>query len=295
MLQKSKPVIYLFPATVVLFLLFGGGIWNGLLQSMGYFPAANQYELTLEYYRKVLVSREFLDSFLVTIRIAGLSSIIAGVIGLAVSVLLFILTKEKSGKHGLITQKLFQLPMLVPPLVAGYFILLLFSQSGWVSKWMETFGLIDRISDFPVLVNDSFGWGIIMTYAWKESAFVALMLHPVLMRIKDVWLDVARVYGANSWKYFKCILFPLLFPSWMSALFIVFAFTFSAFEVPFLLGVTYPSMLPVYSYNLYVGGGLEVRPEALSVNIILVCMVVFIGALAFWVSRRWYRKGQGGW
>jgi putative spermidine/putrescine transport system permease protein len=47
------------------------------------------------------------------------------------------------------------------------------------------------------------------------------------------------------------VVFPVISPSVVAASLLVFAFTFGAFEVPYLLGKSYPTMLPVMAYNEY--------------------------------------------
>lgn len=287
MLRKIKPYLLLLPAIIMIVLLFFGGLFDGLLKSLGYFPAMGETEVSLKAYSGLLQSEAFWDSFIVTVRIAALSSIVSAVLGAAVAVVLFMMNEtSKSGTLNL-WNRLFQLPLTIPHLVGGYVIVLLFMQSGFLSKIMAAMGVIDQIPDFPVLVNDSFGWGIILTYAWKEAPFVALMLYPVLARIHRQWRDVSRVFGARNRDFIREIVFPAIMPAWTVAAFIVFVFTFSAFEVPFLLGVTYPSMLPVYSYQLYTSGTLTDRPEALAVNLILALLTVLLGLLAYYFSKRW--------
>lgn len=292
MWRNVKPYVYVLPTAGVLLLLFVGGLVEGLIQSLGFFPAAGQYGFSLDFYQKLLSSPDFWDSLILTFRIAFLSSLLAGILGMFASVSLFMLAKAGRSQFW---HRFFQLPMIVPHLAGAYLMVLLFTQSGWFSRILASLGWIDEISDFPVLVNEPFGWGIIFTYAWKEAPFIALMIYPVLLRIHGPWFEASRVFGAGQWAFFREILLPLLMPAWVSSTFIVFAFTFSAFEVPFLLGVTYPRMLPVLSYNLYTGGGLEARPEALAVNVILVVIVSLLGVTAYRLSKRWNMGGQGGW
>lgn len=295
MWRNIKPYLYVLPTAGVLLLLFVGGLLEGLMQSLGFFPKAGQYSFTFELYDKLLSSQDFWDSLVFTFRIAFLSSLSAGILGMFVSVCLFMLVNTKSGRNNRFWQRFFQLPLIVPHLVGAYLMVLLFMQSGWISRILASLGWIDQISQFPVLVNESFEWGIILTYAWKEAPFIALMIYPVLLRIHGSWFEASRVFGAGQWAFFREILLPLLMPTWISSTFIVFAFTFSAFEVPFLLGVTYPSMLPVFSYNLYTSGGLAERPEALAVNVILAVITTLLGVIAYRLSRHWSITERGGW
>ncbi|MCM3611167.1 sugar ABC transporter permease [Planococcus sp. MERTA32b] len=293
MWRKSKPYLLLLPSTGVIVLLFFGGLFDGLLKSLGYFPAIGENQMSFIAYRDLLGSESFWESLRLTIRVAAISSLLAGILGGALAIALFMLSLSSKTKHSRLWQRLFQLPLTIPHLVAGYVIVLLFMQSGLLSKLLAAAGIIKEINEFPVLVNDAFGWGIILAYTWKEVPFIMLMLYPVLARIQKSWRDVSRVYGAGTFRFIREIALPIMMPSWIIAVFIVFVFTFSAFEIPFLLGVTYPSMLPVYSFQLYTSGTLAERPEALAVNIILAVMTIALGLVVYYFSKRW--KITKGW
>ncbi|HSJ37005.1 MAG TPA: ABC transporter permease subunit [Planococcus sp. (in: firmicutes)] len=287
MWRKSKPYLLLLPATGTIVLLFFGGLFDGLLKSLGYFPAIGETGFSLAAYSSLFASAAFWESLTLTTRVAVLSSAISAIIGAAIAVSLFMLKGSANSGSPRLWHRLFQLPLTIPHLVGGYIVVLLFMQSGFLSRIFASAGWIDEITDFPVLVNDPFGWGIILTYAWKEAPFVSLMIYPVLTRIHGSWRDVSRVFGAGSWSFIREIVLPVMLPAWTIATFIVFVFTFSAFEVPYLLGVTYPSMLPVYSYQLYTSGTFADRPEALAVNVILAALTIGLGLVAYYFSRRW--------
>lgn len=287
MWQKNKPYLLLLPAIGTIVLLFFGGLFDGFLKSLGYFPALGETTIKLTAYSNLLGSTEFWASLSLTLRIAALSSLFAAILGAGIAIFLFMLNETTKKEVSVFWNRLFQLPLTIPHLVGGYVIVLLFMQSGFVSRVFKSLGWIETIAEFPVVVNDLFGWGIIFTYAWKEAPFIALMIYPVLSRIHRSWRDVARVYGANNWNFVQEIVLPAIVPAWTIATFIVFVFTFSAFEVPFLLGVTYPSTLPVYSYQLYTSGTVADRPEALAVNIILAALTVLLGLVVYAFSKRW--------
>lgn len=287
MSRKIKPYLLVVPALATIILLFFGGLLDGFIKSLGYFPAIGQTSFEGTAYKNLLQSSAFWDSLWLTLRIAAISSLLAACLGAGMAIAVFLLKQSAGAKKSTMISRLFQLPLTVPHLVAGYVMVLLFMQSGFFSRLFATLGWIDEISGFPVLVNDSFGWGIIGAYAWKEAPFIMLMVYPVLERIHQSWRDAARVYGAGTLRFIREIALPLMMPAWTIAAFIVFVFTFSAFEVPYLLGVTYPSVLPVYSYQLYTSGTLADRPEALAVNIVLALITVLLGLVVYYFSKRW--------
>lgn len=294
MWQKSKPYVMALPAAIVIIILFFGGIVEGFKQSLGIFPAAGQSTLSFSAYMKLLASPDFWLSFAITVKVSLISTILAALLGLVMAICLFMLSKTRSFEWIPLWRRWFQLPFVVPHLAGAYLIVLLFTQSGWLSRIAYHVGWIEDINHFPILVNDQHGIGIILTYTWKEAPFILLCIYPVLHRIHDSWRDAARVFGASSAAFIKEIVLPLLLPAWFSASFIVFVFTFSAFEVPYLLGVTYPKMLPVLAFEAY-AGDLSERPAAMAIGILLVVITAFAGWLAYKFGKKWFIPAGRGW
>jgi putative spermidine/putrescine transport system permease protein len=294
MWRRSKPYLMVLPAFAAIAVLFFGGLYEGLMQSLGMFPAAGQSRLTTSAYAIILYTPDFWRSLSLTLCVSLMSTIFAAVIGLFISVCLFMISKSGDARWIPFWRRWFQLPFIVPHLAGAYLMVLLLTQSGWLPRLLYHIGIIDEMTDFPILVNDPFGWGIIMTYAWKEAPFISLCIYPVLLRIHDTWHDGARVFGAGSINFIKEVVVPLLMPAWFAASFIVFAFTFSAFEVPYLLGVTYPKLLPVLAYEWY-SGDLTERPQAMAVGILLMLITALFGIIAYRLSKRWLTAAGRGW
>lgn len=279
MWSKSKPYLLIFPALMFVIFLFFGGILEGLMQSVGLNGLGNSF--TLKFYQQIITSKEFWESFFLTARISVISTMISSFLGMGMIFFLFLMRNKKKT---LLIQRLFQIPMLFPYLVAAYFIFFMLGQSGWVPRVLLHMGLIEKMGDFPVLVNDSFGWGIIITYVWKTTPFVVLMLYPVILKVHDSWIEVGRVFGANFFDFFRNIVFPLLLSPLKISAFIILSYTSLAFEVPYLLGVTYPKTISVYSYEIYMNGNLTDRPKAMAMNIILTVVILLFSKL--WTSKK---------
>ena len=69
---------------------------------------------------------------------------------------------------------------------------------------------------------------------------------------------------------------PLVMPGLLRASILVFAFTFGAFEIPFLLGQRYPSALPVLAYRSYHDVDLNARPEAMAMSMIIAALIMIL-------------------
>ncbi len=79
-------------------------------------------------------------------------------------------------------------------------------------------------------------------------------------------------------KLFFNVIFPILMPSILSSFIIIFAFSFGAFEVPYLLGPTTPKSLPVKAYIEYSNPDLTNRPYAMVINTILIVISTFFNS-----------------
>ncbi|MCY6355770.1 ABC transporter permease [Clostridium sp. ZS2-4] len=291
MWQKNKPYFLVLPALSIIVIFFFGGICCGLLQSFGFFPVIGKNHFTFKFYKEILYSYDFWKSFLLTLKISTISTIISSILGLFVIFCLFIISSNGNHKFTLILQRFFILPMLIPYLVSAYLMVIMFMQSGWISRILLNLGFITEINDFPIIINDSSGWGIITTYVWKATPFIILMLYPVLLQVKSSWIEVAKVFGANKRKAFLEIVFPMLLPAWKISSFIIFAYTFSDFEVPFLLGVTYPKTLAVLSCEIYTKGELRERPIALAINAIFIFITLSLVVFTYFFSKKWTAYG----
>ncbi len=275
---RVKIALLLAPALLLIGVLFSGGIIAALIQSLGYMPAVGQTEVSLAAYRKVLGDKDFLDSLLLTLYVAGVSTILSTVL----AVLAALALRRSSGR---ISAVVFQLPITIPHLVAAVGVALVVSQTGLGARLAAVLGLIGEPGEFPALLYDRYSIGIILTYVWKEMPFVTLVVLASLRGVAGELEDVARTLGAGAWQRFWYVVFPVISPGVIAASLIVFAFTFGAFEVPFLLGKTYPTILPVMAYNEYRDIDLAARPVAMAINILIAVITAAIAAVYLRLAR----------
>ena len=268
---RLKIALLLSPALAVIGVLFAGGLAAAVAQSLGYMPAVGETELSLDAYREVLTGEEFLSSLGLTFYVAGSSTAISTVL----AVLAALALRRSSGR---ISSVVFQLPITIPHLVAAVGIALVVSQTGLGARLAASLGLIGEPADFPALLYDRYSVGIILTYVWKEVPFIALVVLASLRGVTAELEDVARTLGAGAWQRFWYVVFPVIAPGVVAASLIVFAFTFGAFEVPYLLGKTYPTILPVMAYNEYRDTDLAARPVAMAINVLVTLVTAAVAA-----------------
>jgi putative spermidine/putrescine transport system permease protein len=281
---RLKIALLLTPALLVIGVLFAGGLFTALVQSLGYMPAIGQTALGLDAYREVLTGEDFLDSLALTLYVAGASTGISTVL----AVLAALALRRSSGR---VSSVVFQLPITIPHLVAAVGIALVVSQTGLGARLAAALGLVGEPKDFPALLYDRYSAGIILTYVWKEVPFIALVVLASLRGVAADLEDVARTLGASAWQRFWYVVFPVISPGVVAASLIVFAFTFGAFEVPYLLGKTYPTSLPVMAYNEYRDIDLAARPVAMAINVLITLITAAFAAAYLRLARDLGRRG----
>jgi len=284
MSRTLKIWLLLTPALLVIFLLFLGGLILGLARSFNYMPVIGLTDINFDAYIKVFSNPEFYQSLGLSLYIALTATVIATILAVASALLL---RETFAGKR--IITFFFQLNLTIPHIVGAVAMLFLLTQSGFLSRIMHFFGAVDRPADFPIMIYDSYSLGIIIQYVWKETPFMGLITLAILQSIGDDYEAVAQSLGANRWQRLFHVIIPLITPGVMRAYVVAFAFTFGAFEVPYLIGKTYPTVLPVLAYHRYTDVDLALRPEAMAMALVLAVISTVLIFTYMAISRRFTR------
>ncbi len=243
------------PAALVLLVLFVGGLLVAASQSGGYV--------------RLLGSPDFRASLALTAWVATTSTAISAVLGLGVALWIHRLGGPR------LTATLLQMPVAIPHLVFVVSVIHLLAPSGLLARVLH----IPQAS-FPVLLNDRWAAGIILIYILKETPFLAVMCLAALVRIERDYDATARTLGATHWQRFRFVTLPLVAPVLAAGSAVVFAYVFPAFEVPLLLGRTWPAMLGVEAQRRFMEGELSSRPEAIAWGLVTALAALLVLAVA---------------
>ncbi|MXY73820.1 MAG: ABC transporter permease subunit [Acidimicrobiia bacterium] len=283
--ERLSISVLLAPAVAVIVLLFLGGLASGFLRSLNYFPLIGLNDFNFDAYFSIFTDNGFLQSLVLTFHIAFTSTLIASILAVASALLL---RPAFRGKR--IVHFFFSLNLTIPHLVGAIGVLYLFQNSGLVSRIMTGLDLIQRPADFPAMVFDPWAIGIIIQYVWKEIPFIGVIVLAILLSVGEDYESVARSLGANRWQAFRQVTLPLIMPGVVSASVIVFAFTFGAFEIPYLLGRTFPAALPVLAYQSYTDVDLAARPQAMAMAMVIAFISTLLIMAYMKLSRVYIRE-----
>ena len=280
-MPDRKTVLMLAPAVIVLGGLCLGGLLVAGLRSLDVQIMTGTGTLSLDAYWSVLGQPEFLQSLGFSLYVALTATFLSTLVAVWAALLL----RQRFGGRGLLAF-VFQLTLTMPHLIGAIGILYLLSQSGLVARLAYGVGMIDRPSEFPALVYDRFGIGIIVQYVWKEVPFITLILLAQMQTLGEDFESVARSLGASRWQSFRHVLLPMIMPGVLAASVLVFAFTFGVYEVPLILGPNAPATLPVLAYRKFTDVDLAARAEAMALAVIIAVISAGLVALYLWAARR---------
>lgn len=255
--------LILAPVLAVIVGLFCGGVVLGASEG-----------LHLTYFAGLLADGEFQAALVFTIAIACSVTAISCAGGFALALALRSTIQRRAGPFTLL-----QFPLALPHIAMAFLALSLLSASGLIARVGHVIGLVGQPADFPSLMNDRYGVGILIVYAAKEIPFVAVVVLAALLRTGEEHHDAARTLGASKWQRLRHVTLPMSATALLSASVLVFAYVFSAFEVPFIAGRAYPAMLPVLMQQRYFASDLSERPAAAAIGLVislLTCLFVWL-------------------
>ncbi|HEY0958764.1 MAG TPA: molybdate ABC transporter permease subunit [Novosphingobium sp.] len=213
------------------------------------------------------LSAEELEIVLLSLKVSGVAILVALLPAFALA---WVLARRRFPGRVLL-DALVHLPLVLPPVVTGWLLLLAFGNNGPAGRWlMETVGL-----------TFMFRW----TGAALAAAIMALPLMVRAMRLSIEAIDrrlegAARTLGAGPWRTFFSITLPLSMPGVLAALVLGFARSIGEFGatitfVSNIPGETRTLPLAIYSALQIPGGESNVTRLALiSVLLSLAALVL---------------------
>ncbi len=137
---------------------------------------------------------------------------------------------------------LFALPLVLPPTVLGFYLLLLLGPHGPIGQITLALGLGTLPFTFAGLVVASTLYSLPFTLQPIQNAFEAIGKRP---------LEVAATLRANRWDSFVHVVLPLARPGLITAAVLAFAHTIGEFGVVLMIGGNIPGATQVLSVAIY--------------------------------------------
>lgn len=142
----------------------------------------------------------------------------------------------------LVTETLISLPLVLPPTVLGFYLLLAFSPRLPFGAWLE------RSFDLRLAFTFS---GLVIGSVIFSLPFMVQPLTAGFRQVPVSLLEAARTLGHSEWSVLWRVLLPLSRPALLTALVLSFAHTVGEFGVVLMLGGNIPGETQVVSIAIY--------------------------------------------
>ena len=169
------------------------------------------------------------------------------------------------------------LPLVLPPTVLGFYLLLLLSPDGVVGNTMQQLGMETLPFTFA---------GLVVASVFYSLPFMVQPLQNTFENIGRKPLETAATLGASPLDCFFSVVVPLARPGFITGIVLSFAHTIGEFGVVLMIGGNIPGETQVLSIAIYDHVEMLEYDQAhiLSAGMIIFSFVVLL--LLYWVNRR---------
>jgi putative spermidine/putrescine transport system permease protein len=136
---------------------------------------------------------------------------------------------------------LYRWPLFIPFIVAAQCMRTFLAKNGLMNNAAASLGLFDTSEAVSLL-----DWrGVLITFVWKQTPFVALLLAGAMASLDRGTIEAARNIGASKLRTLIEIVIPQVIPTLMVGLILSFVIMLSVLSVPMMVAGSQPTMLTV--------------------------------------------------
>ena len=210
-----------------------------------------------------------------TLKLASVVTLLLLIIGTPIA---WWLARTRSALKGVVGAVV-ALPLVLPPTVIGFYLLLAMGPNGPLGKLTEALGMGTLPFTFPGLVIASVFYSLPFVVQPIQNAFEAIGERP---------LEVAATLRASPWDAFWSVAVPLAKPGFLSGAILGFAHTVGEFGIVLMVGGNIPEKTRVVSVQIYdhVEALEYTQAHWLSGGMMLFSFLILIGLYTFNTKRQ---------
>lgn len=204
-----------------------------------------------------------LPALLLSLKVAGLATVMNLIIGTLVG---YVLAKIRIVGRDLV-DTLLTLPMVLPPTVMGYYLLVVFGSQGKIGQWLQQ------------------EWGIYMVFTWQGAVLAAMVVtFPLVVKPARVSFEsinpqleqAARTLGMGEIALFFRVTLPLAWRGILAGVLLAFARALGEFGATLMIAGSIPYETQTLSIAVYeaVQAGDDDLANYLVMIISVVCVLI---------------------
>lgn len=205
---------------------------------------------------------DFIVPLLLSLKVAAWATLFATLLGVSFA---FVLSRWRSPWSDFVDSVL-TLPLVLPPTVIGYYLLVLLGKRGWLGQWLDQ-------------------WGVHLVFTWQGAVIAASVVSfPMVLKsaraafhdVSPQLEDAARVLGLTTPAIFFRISLPLASRGIVAGVLLAFARALGEFGATLMIAGSIPGQTQTLSIAIYeaVQAGNDNLAASLVVVVSVTCVVV---------------------
>jgi molybdate transport system permease protein len=215
----------------------------------------------------LITSQEVLVPLLLTLKVAGWATLLATLFGIAIA---FAVARLRfPGRE--VVDAMMTLPMVMPPTVLGYYLLVLVGRRGVIGEWL----------------NDTFGISLVFT--WQGAVIAAAVVaFPLVYKaaraafegVERQFEQAARVLGKSEFEVFLRVTLPLAWRGILAGSMLGFARAMGEFGATLMVAGSLPGRTQTLSIAVYeaVQAGKDDVANFLVIVTSIVCITILLAS-----------------
>ncbi|WP_339257125.1 molybdate ABC transporter permease subunit [Paenibacillus sp. FSL R5-0713] len=200
-----------------------------------------------------------------SLQVALLSSVVATVFGIAVAWKM----SRTSFRGKILVETAFMLPLVLPPTVVGFLLLVILGRKSLLGQWIEA------IFSAPVIFT---WWAAVIAAVVVAFPLVYQTMKSGFSGVDRDLEDAGRSIGANEWQVFRYISLPLAARALMTAFILGFARALGEFGATLMIAGNIPGKTQTVPTAIYVAvdSGNQTMAWAWTVSIIIISFIMLL-------------------
>jgi molybdate transport system permease protein len=200
-----------------------------------------------------------------TLKVAGMATVVTFIIGVNLA---FLVARSRFwGREGL--DALCTLPLVMPPTVLGYYLIVLIGRQGWLGHWLQE------------------TWGISLIFTWQGAVLAAAVVSlPLIFKsaraafeeVNPELENAARTLGLSEAAVFLRVSLPLAWRGILAGAMLTFARAMGEFGATLMVAGNLPGKTQTLSLAVYdaVQAGNDTGATILVIIISTVCVTILV-------------------
>lgn len=234
-----------------------------------------------------LFTDQILAAYWISIRISGASAILGALIGLAIALAIIRGRLPAPLRSAVMTFSGVASNFAGVPLAFAFISTL--GRLGLVTIILKTLFDIDIYrAGFNIL---SF-WGLTLTYLYFQIPLMVLLIAPAVDGLKKEWSEAAQTLGASTWQFWRYVGLPIIWPSFLGTLSLLFANAFGAIATAYALTGSSLNIVPILLYAQIRGDALQNPGLGAALALGMIAITAFANIVYLVISaraERWMR------